>query len=477
MLPLRIRRCVPGMVCVVLALAAGRVMAQEGGADKARALEQAVMSKNLRGVERALDDLWNSDREKAREMAWTLLTQGPEDQRPIALASFVTHASVEELSQLANADALRREEGARVMLVRALGTRPGAETIAEARKFLRDSSRLVRAAAVEALADLGDVGSIALYYRKMTSVPSQVVNWKDDDAQIEQMAMYGAVSALTDLRPEHASEVQLWIKEHAKDIDSFTPPPPPEERTGEWTYWDNDTLSTPSFEVQFELGNTADAGAMQGRSGWEEISKGLEQSAAAARRAAEPIFGKIHLPPVRLVLANDQTISKFGGPSRGYAGFASGNKIVMRFENWGAAQRTLVHEYVHIIHSAYQTDQPRWLSEGLAESLSKSPTSSAWAGIGASRAASLGEALNKGLVSETLRWDRSGSSNEPPELYAQGHAVVDYLRFGPFTAPEARLRDLMARISKGQRPQQAIETLYGPVRDLDEGIRRWIQGD
>ncbi len=472
-----IRRSLAALVCAAALMIAPSAPAQDAGAERAKALEQAATAGDLVGVDRSLDALWVADRERAREMAWTLLTRGGEDQRPIALASFTTHATGDELVQLAGAGELRRAEGSRVLLVRALGTRAGSETVAQARKLLRDRSALVRAAAVQALTDLGDVGSLVLFSRKLRDVPSRVVGWGGDDGDIEQMAMYGAVNALTDLQPAHSSEVQLWVNEHKREFDSITPPPPPEARADEWAYDERTRrLSTPSFDVQFELGDLADAGAMQGRSGWGEVAEGLEQSAAAARDAAQPLFGTIHLPPIRLVLANQQTISKFGGPSRGYGGFASGNKIVMRFENWNAVKRTLVHEYVHIIHQAHHEGQPRWLSEGLAESLSKSPQRSGWAGAGEGGARHVSEALGKGLVTETLKWDSSGSSNEPPELYAQGHAVVDYLRFGPFPAPEARLRDLMARVARSQRPQQAVEALYGPLPTLDEGIRRWIMG-
>ncbi len=479
---------------LLLALAGVGVLAcpaaaQDGGPGPAVRLERAVVEGDLASAEKALSDLWDADRDKAKEMAWTLLTRGAEDQRPIASASFAAHASAEEIQQVVGALNQNRFQDARVLLARSLGDRSGAEAIDAAMQLAQDRDALVRAAAYRSLADLGHVPSVELYVRKMQAPPSETLRYRGDDGDIEQMAMYGAFKALTGQRPLSNGEAIQWVKNNRRRLGQLKPPKPSDPAT-DWVYGhvsstrgragqggDAATLETPSFKVIFDMGTRVKPNMADQEFDLSELSKNLESCAEAATRAAEPIFGKANLPPIRLTLATEQTIAKSGGPSRGYAGFASGNKIVVRFDNWPVLKATLTHEYVHIIHQSHYEDQPRWLAEGIAESLFKSAQRTSWPGADAQSVARLGDELNRGLVSEVLKWDVSGSTNEDPNLYARAHAVVDYLRFGPFPAADARLAELMGRLSRSEHPRRAIEALYGPLHELDAGIRAWVRGE
>ncbi len=433
-------------------------------------VERAIVSGDWVGAERSLDLLWEADRERAREAGWQLVTSEAVAHRPLGLEAFRRHGTADELASAARALDAQRFADERRWLVRAIGAGAGDDAVSRARAFLSDRDPYVRAGAAWALADLGDVSSVAEYARRLRSVPAGVQSWPDDDDAAEQMALYGAVRTLTGLRPRTSREVLDWVREHREVLGGLRPPEPlsPEEWPRE-----EDALQTPSLRVEFDLREAAPPA--EGPGGEGEFLVGLERSVEAARAAAEPIFGRVHLPVIRLVFADDQTIGKFGGTSRGYYGFARGNKIAMRLTEWQAVRTVLVHEYVHIIHDAVSERQPRWLSEGLAESLTRSARSSAWASaLAPGRATHFAEMASGGL-SGVVRWESSGSSGEDPGLYARAHIAVDYLRFGGFGAEGARLALLVSRISRGERPAAALEQVYGgTLAELDEGLAAWV---
>lgn len=438
----------------------------------ASGLERAVVSGDWTGAERTLDLLWEADRERAREASWLLVTSETVAHRPLGLASFKEHGTAEVLAAAAGALDAQRFPDERRWLVRAIGGAGGEGSVGRARAFLSDRDGYVRASAAWALADLGDVASVAEYARRLGIAPLSVETWPDDDRSVEQMAMYGAVQTLTGLRPRSSREVLDWVREHWEGLVELAPPAPVVRldpfREGDW-------LLTPSLRVEFDVGDAAAPEGGPGRE--EEFLEGLEQSVARARAAAEPIFGRVHLPMVRLVFADDRTIAKFGGQSRGYYGFSRGNKIAMRLGEWRVVRSVLAHEYIHVIHDAQSEDQPRWLSEGLAESLTRSATASAWADPLLPGRAAVFEAVGRSGVSGLMGWESSGSSGEDPMLYARAHLMVDYLRFGGFAAPDARLMLLISRISRGERPASAVEQVYGrPLRELDAGLAAWIAG-
>jgi len=456
--------------CLGLGTAA---LGQGGPAPEAAGLEAAVIAGDGRGAAAMLEGLWASDRELAREASWRLISSETVAHRPLGLEAMRAHATADELAAVAAALDGQRYPEERRWLVRAIGRSTDENAQELAAGFVTDRDPYVRASAVSALADLGDVASVASYARRLKSVPLGVQSWSSDDDGAEQMAMYGAVLSLTGLRPRTSRDVLDWVREQGDAIAQASPAEAPDPATA-WSQ-EGEYLLTPSLRVEFDMRDTA--GPEGGPSDQSEFVVGLERSVGAAKLAAEPIFGRVHMPVVRLVFADDQTIGKFGGTSRGYYGFARGNKIAMRLTDWGTVRTVLTHEYIHLIHSAQGEDQPRWLSEGLAESLTRSARATAWAApLAPGRDELFGLLAREGL-SGVARWESSGSSGEDPNLYAKAHAAVDYLRFGGFGAEDARLAMLVGRIGRGERPERALEQVYGrPMGDLDRGLAAWLGG-
>src|SRR5262249_12302256 len=100
-----------------------------------------------------------------------------------------------------------------------------------------------------------------------------------------------------------------------------------------------------------------------------ELADIVDGSAAASRASAAHVFGKVHLPMIKMAIAEKNAFAKYGATSVNYFGYAQGQRIVMQPPT-GQAQAfagVLIHEYEHIIHEAHYSTQPRWLAEGLAE--------------------------------------------------------------------------------------------------------------
>ena len=151
-------------------------------------------------------------------------------------------------------------------------------------------------------------------------------------------------------------------------------------------------------------------------------------------------------------------------------------KRVGEYRKWWK-NGTLAHEYIHIIHNSRYEKQPRWLSEGLAESLTRSPSHSMWNAVGPSGQRRPAPRTGRGFCLSVTRWDSEGSTNENPSLYSRAHIFTDYLRFG-FVAGEARLACLMGRLSRGEPSQRAIEAVYGvPVDQMDAALQAWLAAD
>jgi len=138
----------------------------------------------------------------------------------------------------------------------------------------------------------------------------------------------------------------------------------------------------------------------------------------------------------------------------------------------------LAHEYVHIIHSANYEDQPRWMAEGLAESLSKSRGESmlALAPIG-QRGPVLARARAGPATRVTAR-RTGGNSGEDTELYRDAYSLVDFLRFGQFSTPNARLHGLTGRLPRGETADRAFQGAFGlSVKELDRLLPAWLVED
>jgi hypothetical protein len=482
------------LVCACFFGAPAPAQNTQAGGEYAARLDGALKKNDAVEVERALREAMGT--EGGSGLCWKVMQSARPDVRLIGASVLASMGDAGTLAKTAKGLDVTTHADERRVLVRAIGRRakawtsirkmadtayarqPGKEIEALLADFLNDRDKMVRVAAVQALADTGRAEMLDRLLGSLALAPVQVRKWNtSEDTSILTMAIYGAVSSLTGLRPESAQQVRDWINAHKSAFAGA------EDGKRPWETAENaerlpamkgGRLNTPSLIVRFE---TKDLPAPSDVSSEDcrKLVETFERGCAKARAAAEPVFGTAHLPPIQLILADDSNIASFGGTAKGYFGFSLGNCVVMRVGQPVVMESVLAHEFVHIIHQANYNSQPRWLMEGVAESLSKSPASSPWPAAIKHASTDLQKRMMSGAVSGVIRWTASGNSGEPMELYEQGHIVVDYLRFGGFTAPEVRLNVLMGRLARGESPDRALHDAYGmTTSEMDKGLLAWI---
>jgi hypothetical protein len=466
------------LICLIALVAATRLCSAQDASEPetddptreiVRRMSKAALANNNFELHAALAELWTIDPKRAGRACVDLILKGDPHERPIAMELLGESATAEQLVAVVEMLNINQHADERRWLLRRVGAKEDA-SLDMLLPYLRDQDKYVQISAILSMADLGDLEAMRDLARAMPPAPSQS-KWSGDKSDMVMMAKYGAVRTLTGLRPGSSTDVRRWLSANARALDTLAPPPPPDP--AESFEFDNRTLQTPSLDIRFAAENYADVIKRAQIGSWAEFAVAMERSIEYSSRSAAPIFGAIHLPVIELILADQRTIAQYGGTSRGYLGFALGDRISMMFRDWTFVQGTLAHEYIHIIHSAHYEDQPRWLSEGLAESLTRSPTDSVWKRVGPDgnrRPVRAGAGFSRSIT----RWDSDGSTNEPPALYGQAHLFVDYLRFG-FTCGDARLACLMGRLSRSDTTERAIEAVYGVSIDrMDEGLEEWL---
>lgn len=462
--------------------AAGGAGGQDSKADRQRvqaALMAAEKAVDRRPIEKALREAFAVSGDFGLDCCKVLLGGAEPADRLLAAGVVAELAEAPALARLARLLDRKAAPDERRLLVRAIGERKtpsGRERAALVDDFLKDADLMIRAAAAQALADCGRAEVIGQIVGELRMAPRQVKGWETDEQGVLQMSYYGMVATLTGGRPEGAAWVREFLKAHRGEAARA------EDRQRPWVAGEpaavvieGDELRTASFDIRIAV-----EAMPQPRAGREAdfamLTKTVEEAAERAREGAEKLFGRVHLPPILLVFADDKSIASQGGTSRGYFGTASGNKIVMRYtESAPVVASVLAHEYVHIIHSANYEDQPRWMAEGLAESLSKSQGESmlALAPIG-QRGPILARA-QAGLATRVTAWRTGGNSGEDPDLYSDAYALVDFLRFGPFSTPNARLHGLMGRLARGETADRAFQGAYGvTLKEIDRMLPAWL---
>jgi len=473
---MRTSRVVIVLGAVTLITLAPSVRAQDAedpSRDAIQRMTKAVMRNDQPGLYAAMEQLWNLDAKRGGQSCVELITKGHSHHRPIALDILAKRATGEQLVGVVGMLGVNKYPEERRWLLRWAGTKEDA-TVDLLTPHLRDQDRYVQIAAVLALADLGDVTAMRELSRSLPPPPLKG-RWAGDKSEMLAMAKYGAVRTLTGLRPDSSTDVRRWMRENARGLDGMSPPSRPDP--AESFEFDKDQLRTPSLDIRFAAENYGEVIKSAGIESWAEFAIAMERAVEFSSASAASIFGPIHLPAIELILADQRSIARYGGTSRGYLGFALGNRISMMFRDWPFVQGTLAHEYIHIIHGANYEDQPRWLSEGLAESLTRSPNRSMWKAVGPSGQRRPAPRTGRGFCLSITRWDSEGSTNENPDLYTRAHLFTDYLRFG-FVAGEARLACLMGRLSRGDPSQRAIEAVYGVLVDqMDAGLDEWLATD
>lgn len=440
-------------------------VAREQRTALSRECDAAWRANDHNALAAALDAAWSQDPAWARDRAFRVIQRGNGPQRAVGVQALTRHADAKSLGQAAAALSPGRFPDERRLLVRAMG--PGLEDLSHVKRFIDDEDPLTRAAAVQALADAGQRAGVGFFIGRLKDAPAAQGKWDGDEDGILTMSQHGALYSLTGYRAEDGPSAQRWW-ESAGRRDAEAPPAGRErQRRGEAYY------PTPSFDVQFKV-QGIDGTPKSGPLAWGELSTLLEEAKAQALAAAEPIFGRMHLPPIRLLICDDTQFSAYAGLSF-MGGVAMGNEIVMRLNEPRFMRGTLAHEYVHIIHGACYQEQPRWLGEGVAVSLSRSLTGSPWSWDFVSRAG-LDEAVREGAFREAVNWTAGAASDEREgRMYELAYLVTDYLRFGGHAAPGAQLAMLMGKLSRSASATDALEEVYAMrIEALDAAVRHWL---
>jgi hypothetical protein len=461
-----------------------------------RGLDEAWRKGDQWGVSEGLSKGWDVSPHWGRETALKVIETGAPGFRPVAAAVLADRADVDTLVAATQHLDERKFPDERRLFVRRLGKASKEEHDKAAREaglFLLDKDHGVKMAAVGSIADLGDVSLLEPVLARLGEVPSQREHPQENDQGLVDTAVYGALRTLAGLRPVRSSEVGEWWRSGGVPLENKDEQRPDDSKEGKGENPDDDSGAakplaeikegrrggrlyylTPSFDLYYRIGTSEEAptGELSVRA-W---SRSAERSVKRAVDAAEPILGRMHLPVVRLYLADERNFPPLGGRSN-FGGHASGNEVVLRLDRVQALSSNLVHEYVHVMHLASYQDQPRWMAEGLAESLTRSGDKTTWSGARVTHQG-LDKEVDKGAFTQSVQWDAGGSGDNREAIrYALSYLCIDYLRFGGFAAPSERLAFLMGRLERHETPARALEQLYGvSVKELDERVKAWVRG-
>ncbi len=416
------------------------------------------------------------DRAYAIDPVWTgaaairLATDADTTLRPIGLRVLLNHADVATLVRAIERCDRTRQQTERRWLTYAIGLRKLEEGKAPLAALLNDQDPMVQAAAATGIALLGDAKLAETLIPKMREAPALKATWSGDRQDILQMRVHGAFTTLTGGRPRSAAEARRWWRENGPQVIEKGPVTAPDGPTPTTVNRGKTYFQLPRFELSFEFGS----GPKQAQEAAAAMAVLMQQATDRPLTSAQRVLGPLELAPIRLIIADRQRFAAFAGNSF-RPGVSKGNEVVLLDGPAAMMVSTMAHEYVHVMHQATFENQPRWLSEGLAESLAVSTEKSVWSANLIARAG-LDDAIRKGAFSELLNWRGPASSGDREnQLYALAHVAVDFLRFGPFAASDERLALFMGALSQRQNEAKAIEACYGlTVKDMDKALAEWV---
>jgi hypothetical protein len=422
---------------------------------------------------KALDSLATDDLPHTIDYATRILTQGAAHQRPVAVAALVKYADAGALARIAarlRPDVFQDE---RRQLVRALGSRKGEGVLQAIEPFLRDQDLLVRAAAAACIADQKDVAGVGLLLNPPPSLTDFTEIEGRGEDRLYAISAISTIRAISGVNARDTSEILDWWRSARSRVT-------PEAADAKIKVPVNARLATHSFEIRFNppAAQTIFENRMHvhSDSDWNKFVQSMENAARQDRLVAGKIFGPLYTPCCRVIFATTQTVSAEGGVSEGYGAFTGEGRITVNVELYSPIywQTMFRHEYIHALHESQFVDQPRWLMEGMAVSLSESPFRSSWT-PNRIRSAGLADGLRRGGVSATIDWiSDAHSGNNEGASYALSGLVFDYLRFGGIPASEQRIFALMGALNRGGQARQTIESIYGcPITKLDSDLAKW----
>lgn len=433
-----------------------------------------------------LDDAFKIDSTWAAQSSTRIIETSDPFHRPLGVGALVRNASAAELAAAADSLQQTRFPDERRMLVRAIGAHaakvranigPGEKSrklddiVSLTLRFLEDRDVNVRTTAIIALADAADAKLVGHFLNQLTDLPSFTQNPPDGDRHFTNKAAHGAALSLSGVRADHARDLKDWwddtrgVRVASKADDGKYP-------EGVWN--GQRYRVAPMFNIFYRIGGSDEepGGALS----LAELAPKLDRSRQAAERAMAKIVGTTHMPVVRVFLCDPQQFAARAGVQF-FQGVTKGNEIILKLEPVQSVPSTMVHEYVHMIHGMYFKDQPRWMSEGLATSLTSSPDEARPVRIPADRNDPLRQMVDRGIFTELVNWNSGGSSDSREGArYALSNIAVDFLRFGGFVEPEVRLFMLMGRLSRKESAMKAFEDVYGaPIRELNGKAAAWAK--
>ncbi len=461
------------------------------GVEQVDAIEVALRDDDGAAMVVALGERFTENAAEAEAACVRLMLHPRTKWHPIGADGLARRGDAEAILRAIKRLSPLKQPDARRWLVRALGRHPQAGVEQTLGQFLRDPDANVRAAAAGALANFGDQRVMAHLAPVMPSHPRGIEDWDHNRQYVWAAHAHGACFALTGSRETSPVKIRAWWRQREATLKEepaaggVSRRRPAAELSARDIYVSPGYLGTPSFDVTFhhedDIAVTQRAGAA---AELLPFARRLEVAMARARRSTRSLLGPTPLPPVQLHVGDDKTMRKHGG----HRGFTGGVVLRMRItihrENWDNLARRVLnsddmlhHELVHVRQFAAYVNQPRWMREGLAESLTYSPRESVWTTQRVALAG-LAATVKRGVFRRVLAWRhmhlRRGNKGEQP-LYRLSHLAIDYLRHGGHPTADARLAFLMGRISRGEHPQVALAALYGrSVRALDAELRRWV---
>ena len=438
------------------------------GEDLRGSIEQAWTSGDVTLAETKMRELWQKAPAAAGEITMSLLTAPDIVQRPLAIELFTQYGSQNQIISAIKQLDERRDSPEITILVRALGSDTLEEPETVLAPYLDSRDVYIQQAALYALADSAGPEAADAFARGMSNAPVASENWGTSDRERTLSAQFGVAYKLTGLRADTGQEIAEWLALYQRDPDAATAAAKNSligtDGKPRVVRFSSDELRTyPLFDLAVR--NQATDNQLPD----ESLPGLLESAATQAAQRAQSVLGRVYLPPVRVYLADDRGFSSLSSNSF-MGGQTRVNKVYLRLVDPQALGPIMAHEWIHVLHAALFDKTPRWLAEGIAESLSSTSHELDMPGINRVRA---GEAVNKGLFTQLLTW-QSGASSDSREAdnYAAAKIGIDFLRFGPFTAGDTRVNLLLAHISRGRGEREALERAFGmSTRDLDQALR------
>jgi hypothetical protein len=433
--------------------------------DLVKALDAAWKSQDSIAFSKALDDAWTADGAWTAKRCEQILSSDADYFRPSALAAIARHADVPTLARLITTLNRQRYIGERRFLIYALANHSEEQVASSLAALARDQDQLIRAAAVTTLGTFNKPELLEPFASSLREHPAWTPESPGGDEHVLQMALYSAIEHITRERPGSAREAKLLLTPAKPTAPPATADTPETIRVLGKSYF-----HVPRANLLFDLGPKSPVSSGRTRTFEKEILPVVEDMI----KISTPYFGPIQPAAIRLIIADKQRFSGYAGNSF-RPGVSQGNQVVLRDMDPDTMRAVLSHEYIHVLQQAAFANQPRWLVEGMAESLSISRKETVWS-RGAITSAGLLPDINTSIFGVLLNWDGAASSgDQESRLYRMSHVAMDFLRFGPHGDADVRLFLLMSRVGEKENSAATLKALYGgDAKEMDAKLREWL---